>query len=219
MPRLAVILLAAGQSTRFSAGGSHKLLARVGTSTVVRHSAQSAIDSGIGEVLVVTGAYAAEVTAALGGLNVRIAHAPSFADGMAASLARGVETLQESVDAVLVSLGDQPGMRPDAYRRVAARWRETAAPIVIPRYAGSEAPAHPVLFGAAVFDELCALGGDVGARSVIARDASRVAEAALDWPAPRDVDTPEDLAFVHGELAAASTDQSREDHPPPGDHA
>ena len=218
MSRIAVILLAAGQSRRFSVGGSHKLLAHVGTSAVVRHSAQSAIDSGVGEVLVVTGACAAEVTIALRGLNVRIAHEPSFADGMAASLARGVQTLQGSVDAVLVSLGDQPGMRPDAYRRVAARWRETAATIVIPRYAGSEAPAHPVLFGAAVFDELCALSGDVGARSVIARDVSRVAEAAFDWPAPRDVDTPEDLALVHAELTDASAEQSREVHPPP-DHA
>ena len=218
MSRVAVIVLAAGQSRRFSAGGSHKLLARVGSSTVVRHSVQAAIDSGVGDVLVVTGALAEQVSVALDGLNVRIAHEPAFADGMAVSLARGVETLQGSVDAVIVSLGDQPGMRPDAYRRVADRWRETAAQIVIPRYAGGEAPAHPVLFDSAVFDELRALRGDVGARSVIARDASRAVEVALDWPAPRDVDTLEDLALVHVELTGASTEQSREVHHPP-DHA
>ena len=218
MSCVAVIVLAAGQSRRFSASGSHKLLARVGPSTVVRHSVQAAIDSGVGDVLVVTGAFAEQVTVALDGLHVRIAHEPAFADGMAVSLARGVEALQGSVDAILVSLGDQPGMRPDAFRRVADRWRDTAAQIVIPRYAGSEAPAHPVLFDGVVLDELRALRGDVGARSVIARDASRVVEVALDWPAPRDVDTPEDLALVHVELTGASAEQSREVHQPP-DHA
>ena len=44
-----------------------------------------------------------------------------------------------------------------------------------------------------LFDELLALRGDVGARSVIARHASVVVEEPMDWLAPRDVDTLEDL--------------------------
>lgn len=207
MSRIGVIVLAAGRSTRFSDGSAHKLLARLGDATVVRHAVRAAIDSAVGDVVVVTGAEAGAVASALEGLDVRVELEPAFADGMATSLRRGVETFRRSVDAVIVALGDQPGVRPDAYRRVAARWSETGAPIVISRYAGDAPVAHPTLFGASVFDELLALRGDVGARSVIARDASRVVEAALEWLAPRDVDTLDDLAVVAAEMSAGSTQQ------------
>ena len=55
------------------------------------------------------------------------------------------------------------------------------------------APAPPTLFDSALFDELLALRGDVGARSVIARHSSVVVEEPFPWPAPRDVDTLDDL--------------------------
>jgi molybdenum cofactor cytidylyltransferase len=110
--RLAVIVLAAGQSTRFSDRGAHKLLARLGDATVVRHAVRAAMESGVGDVYVVTGAEAAGVAVALGGLDVRLVHEPAYADGMATSLRRGVSTLESSVDAVLIGLGDQPCASP-----------------------------------------------------------------------------------------------------------
>ena len=93
----------------------------------------------------------------------------------------------------MVTLGDMPGVLPETYRRIAARWRATGAAIIVPRYADATAPAPPTLFGAALFDELLALRGDVGARSVIARHALVVVEEPMDWLAPRDVDTLDDL--------------------------
>jgi molybdenum cofactor cytidylyltransferase len=90
-------------------------------------------------------------------------------------------------------LGDVPDILPTAYRRIAARWQATGAPIVVPRYAGTQVPSHPTLFASSLFDDLLALEGDVGARSVIARHTSKVVEEALAWPAPRDVDTVQDL--------------------------
>ena len=76
-------------------------------------------------------------------------------------------------------------------------------------YAGSIAPAHPVLFDAALFPELLALDGDVGARAVIARDASRVVEVAIEWPAPRDVDTIEDLEALAGHPSPSASSDPR----------
>jgi molybdenum cofactor cytidylyltransferase len=111
---------------------------------------------------------------------------------MATSLGRGVLELR-TADAIMVTLGDVPGVLPETYRRVAGRWRSTRAAIVVPRYANATAPAPPTLFGSALFDELLALRGDVGARNVIARHASVVVEEPVAWPAPRDVDTLDDL--------------------------
>jgi len=214
--RVAVIVLAAGQSTRFSDAGAHKLLARLGDAAVVRHAVRAAIESGVGDVHVVTGAQAAGVAAALHGLDVRLVHEPAYADGMATSLRRGVSALGSSVDAVLVGLGDQPALRPQAYQRVAAAWRDSGAAIVVPRYAGSDAPSHPALFDATVFGELLALRGDLGARAVIAREPTRVREVRLDWEPPRDIDTADDLALVAAEWSDSGSRQLlNEAHLPP----
>ena len=58
---------------------------------------------------------------------------------------------------------------------------------MVPRY--HDGRGNPVLFSAAVFDELRAVTGDQGGRGVIARDPGRVAEVPVDAPAPPDVDT------------------------------
>ena len=203
MTRIAVILLAAGRSARFSPTGAHKLLALIRGIPVVRLSAQAAVDAGVGDVVVVTGAEATSIVAALGELPVRVVHADDFASGMSASLRRGVEAVRGNVQAVMIALADQPMMRAEYYRTVAAKWHTTGAPIVTPMYASSPAPAHPTLFAATVLDELVDVRGDTGARSVIARDPTRVAVVSIGAPGPRDIDTPEDLA----EVEAASVGQ------------
>ena len=54
-----------------------------------------------------------------------------------------------------------------------------------------------MLFAAEVFDELRALDGDAGARSVVQARPERVARLLIDAPMPPDVDTPEDYARLH----------------------
>ena len=73
-------------------------------------------------------------------------------------------------------------------------WRRTGKPIVAPVYRGVQ--GTPVLFAAEVFAELAALGGDAGARPVVAARPERVERVAFDLPMPPDVDTPEDLAAL-----------------------
>jgi molybdenum cofactor cytidylyltransferase len=192
VPSIGIVVLAAGRSTRFAAGRSSKLLASVRGGPLVRLAVAAAVDANVGEVVVVTGDRSDDVALSLTGLAARIVREPRFADGMAASLARGVLELR-TADAIMIGLGDVPGILPQAYRRVAARWRATGAAIVVPRYADAQAPSHPALFGSALFDDLLALRGDVGARSVIARNLSQVVEEPLEWPAPCDVDTLDDL--------------------------
>ncbi len=192
MPGIGIVVLAAGRSTRFAAGRASKLLALVNDTPLVRLAVNAAVDAQVGEVVVVTGDRSDEVALSLAGLPARIVREPRFADGMATSLGRGVLELR-AADAIMITLGDVPGVLPEAYRRIAARWQATGAAIVVPRYADAAAPSHPSLFGSALFDELLALRGDVGARSVIARHASVVVEEPMAWPAPRDVDTVDDL--------------------------
>jgi molybdenum cofactor cytidylyltransferase len=207
MARITVLVLAAGASSRFVRPGTHKLLAALLGLPVIRWSVMRACEAGVGDVVVVAGAEATRIETAVAGLDVRVVQAVDATDGVSASLRRGVDVVSDQAHAVIVALGDQPMMRPDTYRRVVATWQATGAPIVIPRYPSTTAPSHPTLFDATVFGELRALTGDVGARAVIARDPTRVAAATIDWAAPRDIDTIDDLAMVEAEMQA-SVDQS-----------
>jgi molybdenum cofactor cytidylyltransferase len=190
--RVGVIVLAAGRSLRFGAPSESKLLALLRGEPIVHHAASAAVRADVGEVVVVTGDRAADIAAAVERLPVRVVHDDGFAEGMAAPLRRGVQTLA-SADAVMVALGDQPEVPLEAYRRVVERWHATGAAIVVPRYAGAPITGHPALFAASVFSELLSLRGDVGARGIVAADPGRVLEEALEWPPPRDVDSTDDL--------------------------
>lgn len=217
-PRVGVVVLAAGRSTRFGQSGAHKLLAPLAGVPLVRLSVSAAVDADVGQVVVVTGANAEAVEGALAGLPIRVEREPAFANGMAVSLRRGVTALEPDVDALMISLGDQPGMLAEAYRAVVSRWRTSGSSIVVPRYADASGPAHPTLFASEVFSELLALDGDVGARSVVAHDPSRVTEATLEWRAPRDIDTLDDLDSLLGDFMSARQSahhSARTGSPPP----
>ena len=195
MEPVSVIVLAAGRSSRFADGAVSKLLASLDGEPIVRLAVRAAVDAAVGDVIVVTGDRSDQVVRALEGITVRIVHEPGFAEGMATSLRRGIEASAHA-SAVLVGLGDQPRVRPEAYQRVVARWRKSRAAIVVPRYAESRVASHPVLFDASVFGDLRALRGDIGARSVIERHAAHVVDEALEWTAPMDVDTLDDLDII-----------------------
>lgn len=211
MPSISVIVLAAGRSTRFAHGQPSKLVALLNGVPIVRRAVVAALEADVGGVVVVTGDRSADVAAALDELPIRLLHEPAFGDGMAASLSCGVRATREC-DAVMIALGDQPEVRPEAYRRVATRWTTSGSPIVVPRYAASTIPSHPTLFGSSVFAELLALRGDVGARTIVARDPSRVVNEMLEWPEPEDVDTIDDLNRVASRRSAPLI-QNAEDSP------
>ena len=188
---IVAIVLAAGESKRF---GEQKLLAPFDGRPVVRHAAERAAASGVDETLVVTGADAAAVRAALKSLPVRFVENLRYREGMSTSLAAGIAALAPGAEAALIVLGDQPLVPSAAYAAVLAAYREARAPIVAPSYNGVR--GHPVLFDASMFAELIATRGDGGARRVIAGDPLRVRYVELAMPVPPDVDTPAALAAL-----------------------
>ena len=190
------VLLAAGGGVRF---GSQKLLARVDGSPIVATAARTLAPL-VDYMIVVVGSEAESVSTALAGVDVGAVVANyHWADGLSTSLRVGVIAAAPVADAIVVTLGDQPGIDPDVVRRVIARWRESeggggATSIVATRYRGVQ--GHPVLLGRAVFDEVMSVTGDVGARDLIKHDATRVAYVDVDADAPRDVDTRDDLTAL-----------------------
>lgn len=182
---IAGVVLAAGLSSRL---GRQKLLLPLEKGgALIRLSVERVLAAGLDDVVVVLGRDAEAVGAALAGLAVRTVVNPRYADGQSTSLRAGLDALPPEAEAAVIALGDQPLPEPGLIDRLVAAFRESGRPIVVPRY--RDGRGNPVLFAASVFDELRAVTGDQGGRAVVARDASRVAEVAVDAPMPADVDT------------------------------
>ena len=187
--RIAAIVLAAGRSTRM--GPHNKLLADIGGKSMVRHVAEAALASRAAPVLVVTGHMAADVGAALDGIDVTLVSNPDYASGLAGSLKAGIRALPAHCDGALILLGDMPGIR--AAHLDALIGAFAADSIVVPVRAGRQ--GNPVLWPVRYFSDLLHLDGDAGAKRLLAAHQGNVCEFDLSTDAIfADIDTPEALA-------------------------
>lgn len=183
IPTVAVVL-AAGGGTRF-AGPTHKLLAPLGEATIVEHSVRAASAARIGPVLVVSGAVQLPPSIAADP-SVRVIHNHRWEDGQATSLSTAIaQATTLGASAVVVGLGDQPFVEPDAWRLVAA----ATAPIAVATYGGRR--RNPVRLHSSVWAQL-PTGGDAGARDLIRCSPGIVSEVPCPG-SPVDIDTLEDL--------------------------
>jgi CTP:molybdopterin cytidylyltransferase MocA len=186
-----ILLLAAGASRRMR--GRDKLLEPLGARPLLRERAETCLATGL-PVTVVLPPGAPARRRALDGLAVTLAEAADAAEGMGRSLAAGVAALPGDASAVLVVLADMPELTSADLDRVADRVAEDPQAIWRAQDA-TGAWGHPVLFPAALFDDLRAIGGDEGARAVLAAHAGRLRAVALQGRrATTDLDTPEDWA-------------------------
>jgi molybdenum cofactor cytidylyltransferase len=183
--REAGIILAAGRSARF---GAPKVLLDWHGKPFVRQTAEIALRAGLSPVIVVVGAYAAEVRTALADLPVQVVSNPDWADGQSTSLRMGLAAA-DGAGAAIFLLADQPHLPVTVVRELLDIHRRSLAAIVAPRVDGRR--ANPVLFDRVTFADLQAVSGDQGGRAVM----ERWPVTWLDSAERRllvDIDTPED---------------------------
>ena len=149
-------------------------------------------------LVLVSGQHAAETESLLpAGLPVRRLRNQEPHRGQLSSLKLALQALEDARDVLgaIVSLIDHPGIRAETVERLCDRARSDR--IAVPRFQTRR--GHPVFFGRALFPELLATPDELGARSVVRRDASRVDVIDVDDPAVvRDLDTPTDLRDAGG---------------------
>lgn len=193
MKTIGAILLAAGASRRF--GDDNKLLASVGGRALVRRVAEAVVESGAGDVVVVTGHERDAVEAALADLTVRFVHNEDWAAGMGRSIARGIRALRPDTSAAFVVPGDMPFLTSTLLQALAGRYADTDdAPIVVP-VTGKGAQRNPVLWPRRHFEALAALDGPQGGKPLLEShwdEALRV--AVSDESVFADIDTKADLS-------------------------
>jgi len=179
---IVAVVLAAGEGSRFS-GSQHKLRTPVDGVPLVRRAVDAAVASGIGPVVVVTGAVGLDDVLPPG---CSVVANPGWPSGQASSLQVGIAAADAlGADAVVVGLGDMPGVPAEAWRAVG----DDGGDLVTAAYDGH--PSPPVRIARALWAEL-PMSGDVGARALMQRRPELVRVVAVDGSAA-DVDHPGDL--------------------------
>jgi molybdenum cofactor cytidylyltransferase len=179
------LVLAAGAGTRF---GGRKQLAELEGRPLLEHALRAMTAAPVGRVVVVLGALVEEVTTTVDLHGAEPCPCERWDEGQAASLACGLAELADC-EAVVVTLGDQPRMSPDAIRRV-INARGGGAAAVRATYRG--APGHPVLLERDLFESFRDVTGDHGARNLLLSVQVREVPCE-DLGGGEDVDTPAEL--------------------------
>jgi len=188
--RPAVIVLAAGAGSRFSAPG-HKLTQRVGSSTVLGATLRHAIGSHLPVVVVTTDALAETARHHVASRDVVVlpdAGTPGTHPlGMGYSIAAGVSARPDASGWVVLP-GDMPMVQTATLLAVASALEHH--PVAYAQHRGRR--GHPVGFASELYSELVTLSGDEGARRLVARYPAHGVDVD-DAGVLIDVDTEADL--------------------------
>jgi len=184
------LILAAGDARRF---GSPKQLAKYGGNCLLERVMIQAEAACPGRVKVVLGAHADKITAELAIIPERVVINNHWRQGLASSIRAGIESLPSGTSAALFLLGDQPLLESHHIKQIVDVWSNSRSSIVASHY--DETVGVPALFPRDLFNELCALSADMGAKAIIKRYADRL--KTIDLPeAALDIDTETQLQAI-----------------------
>jgi molybdenum cofactor cytidylyltransferase len=188
------LVLGAGASTRL--GQPKQLLPYQGTTLLEWVVGQAQRADAIDEVVVVLGRAADEVRKRVDFGGAKVVDNPVFGEGCASSYRAGIGAIDPRSEAIMILLGDQPGVGPEIIARVAEVFRQGSHQIVLASYQGRK--GHPMLFAEPLFDKLVESHGDKAAWRLVDANPELIGAAELNSPYPEDINTPEDAARLTG---------------------
>jgi molybdenum cofactor cytidylyltransferase len=193
-PFVAGFVLAAGGSRRL---GEPKQLLRYGSETLLDHVLGTARACGFDQLVVAIGGSSERVRSEVDLSGATVVENSEYGSGCSSSIAAGVGAVDPRAEALVLMLGDQPGVSAETVRALIAG-RGEGTRMAVCRYADGR--GHPLAFGREMFGELGELHGDKAVWKLMDRLGDEVVEVRVPGPIPRDVDTREDYQAV---LAAA----------------
>ncbi len=193
------VVLGAGRSSRF---GTPKQLLPFGDTTLLGQAVRNANASALDRVVAVLGRASEELRASVDFGRALVVENTSYGTGCASSLLAGMDAAGEDCEALVLLLGDQPGVRPGFIDSVISDWRSSRPWASVTSY--GEELGHPFVFSREVFEDLRGLHGEKAVWKLIEAYPERIRRVRVEAPLPPDVDTPEDyeLALAHWRSSA-----------------
>jgi molybdenum cofactor cytidylyltransferase len=190
------LVLAAGSSSRL--GQPKQLLPYAGT-TLLDTTLAVARQCGFTQLLVTVGGGSVAVRDIVDFTGVEVVENLAYATGCSSSISAAIHSVDHDAAGVVLMLGDQPRVSPDAVRRLIAG--AAGSPLGVCHY--SDGRGHPFWFHRDVFDDLRALHGDKAVWKLLESGRHDVTDVTIDGPVPLDVDTWEDYEALLAQDAAA----------------
>lgn len=178
--------------------GEQKLFLPLGGKPVLQWVLESALASDLDEIICVARDFA-PVRRHINIADERLFWLLNYgADrGQSSSLIAGLWAANPASDGVMFLLGDQPLIRKELINSLIARFTDSSALIVAPRFNGEA--RNPVLFRRELFPDLLKLSGDRGGRALLERHRKKT--ALVEWKDETpflDIDVPEDYERLKG---------------------
>lgn len=189
----AIVILAAGESCRL---GSPKQLLLYKGKSLLKHSADIALQTNILPVVIVMGANSDTIKKQLAKTKAVIARNERWQEGIASSIRCGLAAIQKinpSADGIIFMVCDQPHVSKSLLDSLVSVQHETGLPIVASSYENNL--GTPALLHKSFFVELMQLKGDSGAKKLIKQHEKLVAPVAF----PKgiiDIDTAADYEAI-----------------------
>jgi molybdenum cofactor cytidylyltransferase len=192
------VLLGAGSSRRL---GRPKQTLPLGDTTVLGWTLRDTEKSALDRVCVVLGGAADAAARAIQPSRANVVYNAEYGSGCASSLLAGVDHAGECA-AIMMLLGDMPGVDAAVIDTVLAAWRADPSWAAVTAY--DDGLGHPFVFSADAFPALRALHGDKAVWKLVdAEPEDRVRRVRVEEPRPLDIDTWDDYEAVSRRLGVS----------------
>jgi molybdenum cofactor cytidylyltransferase len=193
--KMAAIQIAAGLSSRMV--GPNKLLQDIGGKTLIQHTFSQLSDSGVDDLIVVTGRDAEQVQLSIVNCQLSIptfVFNSNFEKGMTTSIQTGLKWVGDA-DAVMVCLSDMPELTTDLYNQMIEAFKEQGGRDKIMVPFKDKQKGNPVIFGADFFIQMAEHPEPNGCSGIVKHHPEQVIRFMTDSGAfIFDIDTPEALS-------------------------
>lgn len=146
-----VIILAAGESTRF---GSPKQLAKINNKTLIECVINSFRKAQVDEIIVVLGAHREEIQKILPS-DVILAVNEQYKSGQTSSIKCGLQKLSKNCDNLLIAPVDLALIKPETIQKIIAEFQKSDKLIGIPTFNAKK--GHPPIYKAKVKSQIVKL--------------------------------------------------------------
>jgi molybdenum cofactor cytidylyltransferase len=161
--RVAGIILAAGDSTRF---GKPKQLLLLNDEFIINRVIRMAANSYLDPIIVVLGANFDEINSVVTlSEKVKIVQNKTWKIGQSSSLIKGLNHIKNDNAAIMFLLGDQPFITSEVINELLSIYEKSIPDVVMLQTNGKRTP--PIIFSQNCYGEIKKLEGDKGARDIL----------------------------------------------------